>query len=85
MMPWALIALFALLGWALFGWQVYRAGKRKRDITDLQKVNSVLQRALENERKLLNAQLELVKNTGRADAGTLNGALDRLRKDGHSG
>lgn len=84
-MPWALIALFALLGWALFGWQVYRAGKRKRDITDLQKVNSVLQRALENERKLLNAQLELVKNTGRADAGTLNGALDRLRKDGHSG
>lgn len=81
-MPWAFIALFALLGWALLGWQVYRAGKRKRDITALQAENSALQRALENDRKLFNEQLELVKNTGRADADSLNGALDRLRSQG---
>lgn len=81
-MPWALIAGFALLGWALAVWQVYRAGKRKRDMTDLQAEYSALQRVLENERKLVDAQLELVKNAGRTDADSLNGALDRLRSQG---
>jgi predicted negative regulator of RcsB-dependent stress response len=81
-MPWALIALFALLGWALFGWQLYRAGKRKRDLTESQAAYSALQRVLENERKVIDAQLELFKNTGRVDADSLNGAVDRLRSQG---
>lgn len=79
MMP---LALFALTGWGLFCWRLYRDGKRKAENKALIEINAGLIKTLKDERKLYAEQLKLVRETGRVDADTLNGALGRLRGKG---
>lgn len=75
-----LIGVFALLGWGLFCWQVYKSGVHKADAARLLAANAALVETLKQERKLATEQLELAKNLGRVDADSVNGIIDRLRK-----
>jgi len=81
-MPLALIVLFALIGWGLFCWRLYRDGKRKAELKSLIEINAGLIKTIKDERKLYAEQLKLVRETGRVDADTINGAFGRLRGKG---
>lgn len=81
MMPLALIGAFALLGWGLFVWSMYRAGRNTSKLADALSSNAKLIEMIRKERKLFDEQIMQVK-TEPIDADSINDTLKRMRDRG---
>ena len=77
-MPLALIGAFALTGWGLFAFMVYRAGKNRPKLKDAIELNAKLMEILREEMKLFNEQIARLK-IGPVDADSINDTLKRMR------
>ena len=77
-MPLALIGVFALTGWGLFAFMVYRAGKNKNKFKDAVELNAKLIEMLKKERRLFDEQIAKL-TTEHIDADSINDTLKRMR------
>lgn len=76
------IAAFALIGWALFVWEVKRKAVYMTANRDLLGANGALAATLKKEREIHRDQIAFIRKVKGVDAGDLNDALKRLRGEG---
>ena len=79
MMPLALIGAFALTGWGLFAFMVYRAGKSRSLVNDTVAENVKLLKMLKNERIACELQIRKMGEVHHVDADSINDTLKRMR------